>query len=86
MSLLEGKKGKATFSMRLIKYREDFYFVDWFYGSALYGSRGAACCEAHTNFVDESAYLTADNVRNEGKVLTFVHRSQEVLKMLSLYT
>jgi hypothetical protein len=32
------------------------------------------------NFADESACLTADNVRNE--VVT-IHKSQEVLKMLS---
>jgi hypothetical protein len=50
-------------------YREDFYFVDRFYGSAFHGSRCAASCEAHMNFADESAYLTADNVRNEGKFL-----------------
>jgi hypothetical protein len=63
-------------------HREDFYFVDWFHGSALHGDRDAACREEHTNFADESASLTADNVRNE--VVT-IHRSQEVLKMLSLY-
>jgi hypothetical protein len=40
----------------------------------------AACCEAHTNFADESACLKADNVRNE--VVT-IHRSQVVLKILS---
>jgi hypothetical protein len=40
-------------------------------------------CEAHTNFADESACLTADNVRNE---VATIHRSQEVLKVLSLYT
>jgi hypothetical protein len=34
-------------------------------------------------FADESACLTANNVQNE--VVTS-HRSQEVLKMLSLYT
>jgi hypothetical protein len=66
-----------------VLYREDFYFVDWFHGSALHGDRGAACREAHTNFSDESACLTADNVRNE--VIT-IHRSQKVLKILSLYT
>jgi hypothetical protein len=36
--------------------------------------------QAHTNFVDESACLTADNVRNE---ITTTDKSQEVLKMLS---
>jgi hypothetical protein len=66
-------------------YREDFYFVVRFHGSALHGDQCAACCETHTNFAEESACLTADNVRNEGNFFTFVHRSKEVLKMLSLY-
>jgi hypothetical protein len=38
--------------------------------------------KAHTNFAVESACLTADNVWNEAVT---IHRSQEVLKMLSLY-
>jgi hypothetical protein len=46
-------------------YRENFYFVDRFHGSALHGDRCSACCEAHTNFADESTCLTADNVWNE---------------------
>jgi hypothetical protein len=50
-------------------YREDFYFVDPFHGRALNGDRCAACCDAHTNFADESACLTADDVRNECKFL-----------------
>jgi hypothetical protein len=62
---------------------EDFYFVDLFHGSALHGDRLTAGCEAHTNFADESICLLADNVHNE--VVT-IHRSQEVLKMLFLYT
>jgi hypothetical protein len=45
--------------------------------------RCAAGCEAHTNFADESASLMADNVRNE---VVPIHRSQEILKMISLYT
>jgi hypothetical protein len=64
-------------------YREYFYFVDRFHGSALHGCRCADCCEAHTNFADESACLTADNIWNE--VVT-IQRSQEVLKMLSICT
>jgi hypothetical protein len=40
-------------------------------------------CEGKTNSADESACLTAKNVHNE--VVT-IHRSQEVLEMLSLYT
>jgi hypothetical protein len=50
-------------------YREDFYYVDRFHGSALHGGRCTACCKAQTNFADESACLTADNVQNEGKFL-----------------
>jgi hypothetical protein len=62
---------------------EGFYFVDWFHGSALHGDRCAVCHEAHTNFADESAFLTDNNVRNE--VVT-IHTSQEALKILSLNT
>jgi hypothetical protein len=47
------------------KYRKDFYFVDWFHGSALHGNRGAACREAHTDLANESGCLTVDNVWNE---------------------
>jgi hypothetical protein len=61
-------------------YREDFQCLDRVHGSALHGGRCAACCETHTNFADESACLTADNVPYE--VVT-IHSSQEVLKMLS---
>jgi hypothetical protein len=68
--------------MSLYIYREDFYFLDRFDGSALHGNRGVACREAQTNFADESACLTADTVRNE---VVAIHRSQEVSKMLSLY-
>jgi hypothetical protein len=39
-------------------------------------------CEAHTNFADESVHLLVSNIQNE--VIT-IHRSQEALKMLSLY-
>jgi hypothetical protein len=63
-------------------YREDFYFVDRFYYSALHGDRGAACSEKHTNFADESACLTADNIRNE---VVAIHRSQEVLKHADIF-
>jgi hypothetical protein len=58
------------FSFRGMKYRKDIWCVDRVHGSALHGGRWAACCEAHTNFADESACLTADNVWNEGKYLT----------------
>jgi hypothetical protein len=44
---------------------------------------GLAGYEAHTKFADESARLTADYFRTE--VVT-IHRTQEGLKMLSLYT
>jgi hypothetical protein len=64
-------------------YREDFILVDQFHASALHVDRDVACREANTNFADESACLTADNVRN---IVVTIHGSQEVLKMLSLYT
>jgi hypothetical protein len=62
---------------------EDFYFVDWFYGSALHSNQGTSCGKAHMNFAEESACLTTDNVWNKNVT---IHISQEVLKMLSLYT
>jgi hypothetical protein len=59
-----------------------FYFVDRFHGYALHGDRCTAGRAARTNFADETAYLTADNFRNE---IVTIHRSQKVFKMLSLY-
>jgi hypothetical protein len=50
-------------------YRENFNTVDRVYGSTLHGGRCAACCKAYRNFADESACLTADNIRNEEKFL-----------------
>jgi hypothetical protein len=53
-------------ALKLIElYREYFYCVDQVHGSALHGRQCPACCEAPMNFFDESAYLLADNVRNE---------------------
>jgi hypothetical protein len=49
----------------------------------LHGYRCTSGCEAHKNFADESICRLADNVRSE--VIT-IHRSQKVLKMLSLST
>jgi hypothetical protein len=69
--------------LKLSQYREGFYFVDQFHGFALHGDQWAFCCEAHTNFADESACLTADNIQNE---IVTIHRSEEVLKMLCHYT
>jgi hypothetical protein len=74
------KKIRAVFDM---SDRTIPLLVDRFHGSAHHDDRCTAGCEAHTNSADESACLTADNVRNE--VVT-IHRSHEVLKMLSLYT
>jgi hypothetical protein len=48
------------YKIYLTIYREDFYFVDRFHGSMLHGDRGAACCEAHTTFADESACPQVD--------------------------
>jgi hypothetical protein len=52
-------------------------------GSALHGDKCTAGCEAHRNFANESICLLADAVQNE---VAAIHRSQEVLKILSLYT
>jgi hypothetical protein len=48
-----------------LKYREDFYFVEQFHGSALHSDPGPACCKVHTNCADESAYLMANKIQNE---------------------
>jgi hypothetical protein len=48
--------------------------------STFHGGPCSAFYEAHTNFADESTCLMADNFRNE---IVTIHRSQEVLKMLS---
>jgi hypothetical protein len=57
------------------------FLLTWrVHGSALHGDRCTAGCEAHANFAYESACLMADNIQN--KVVT-IHRSQEMLKMLS---
>jgi hypothetical protein len=43
-------------------------------------NRCTAGGKAHANFVNESACLMVDNIQNE---LVTIHRSQDVLKMLS---
>jgi predicted NAD/FAD-binding protein len=64
-------------------YREHFYFVGRFHGSAFHGDRFTAGSEAHTNLTDKSASLTADNSHNK---VVIIHSSQEVLKIVPLYT
>jgi hypothetical protein len=49
---------------------ENVYFVDRFHDSALHGDRCTAGYEERTNFADESARLTDNNVLNEGNFLT----------------
>jgi hypothetical protein len=57
-------------------------YLSWpVHGSALHGDLCAAGCEAHMNFAYKSTCLLADNIRN---AVDTIHRSQEVLKMLSL--
>jgi hypothetical protein len=66
--------------LALVIYREVLTFVDRF--TALrFTATGAPT--AYTNFDDESICLFADNVRNE---LVTVHRTQEMLKILPIYT
>jgi hypothetical protein len=62
-------------------YREDFYFVVRFHSPALHSNLCTAGCEVHTNCASESACIMVTNAWIE--VVT-IHRSQEVLKMLSL--
>jgi hypothetical protein len=37
------------------------------YGSTLHGGQCTACCKVHANFANESVWLMADNVLNEGQ-------------------
>jgi hypothetical protein len=64
-------------------YREYFYCVDRVHDSALHREWCTACCEAHTNFSDESACLVADNIWNK---LVTVHTTQEVVENALLFT
>jgi hypothetical protein len=41
-------------------YKEHYYFVDQFHSFALHSDQCPAGCEAHTNFADELACLTAN--------------------------
>jgi hypothetical protein len=50
-----------TYGRLRYSYREDFYFVDRFHGSALHGERGATCREAHMKFAYGSACLMAES-------------------------
>jgi hypothetical protein len=63
-------------------YSDYFYSVNRFHDSAPHGDRCTAGCEAHTTSADESACLTADNIRNE---VAAIHRLQEMPQMLSIY-
>jgi hypothetical protein len=46
-------------------------YICWpVYGTVLHGDRCTAHCKVHRNFADESVCLMADNVWNEGKILT----------------
>jgi hypothetical protein len=47
-------------------HRIDFSSVDQFHGSVHHGNHCVANRMAHRNFVDESAWLMANNIWNEG--------------------
>jgi hypothetical protein len=80
-------------SFSLIKQRDNFTYIPlsflqggsylcWpVHGSALHSDQCTAGCGVHTNSADELICLLDDNIWNE--VFT-IHRSQEVLKMLSV--
>jgi hypothetical protein len=65
--------------------REDFYFVGRFHGSAVHGGRCVACFEAYADFTDESACLTANNVRKEGKFLPYSQNTGDVENAVPLH-
>jgi hypothetical protein len=77
------KKNRYTIQILEKKVRSISYtgriFTSFTGSTALFhGDLSTAGFEEHTDFSDESACLTADNIRNE--VVT-IHRSQEVLKI-----
>jgi hypothetical protein len=63
------------------------FYVCWsVHGPALHEDRCSTCCEAHTNFANESECLMTDNVQNEGKFLSLFTDHRRCWKLLSLYT
>jgi hypothetical protein len=84
--LVRQERGRKAMTISILpahsNCRWDFDFVDLFHDSTLHRDRYATRREEDTNFVDESACLTAENFQN--KVVT-IHRSQEVLKVLHVH-
>jgi hypothetical protein len=52
-----------------LKMEGGFPLCSLFHGSPLYGDKCTAGREVHTNFAEESACQTADNVRNEDSTI-----------------
>jgi hypothetical protein len=63
-----------TSEREFLFYREDFYFVEGSYCSAVHGDWCTVGCKTRMNFANESACLMADNIRSEvhgGLLLVF---------------
>jgi hypothetical protein len=59
-------------------------YLSWaVHSAALHGDQCTTSCKVDMNFADESIYLLANKIQNE---IVTIHGSQDVLKMLSLYT
>jgi hypothetical protein len=56
---------------QFVTYRDDFYFIDRLHCSTFPCYWCASSRYAQTNSSDESACLTTDNLRNEGKEVTW---------------
>jgi hypothetical protein len=68
-------------NLRTVKYREHFYFVDWFHGSAFHGDRNAACREAQMRWSAKLIiYLNSKRYRPSGMLIhrqnSYAYRSR----------
>jgi hypothetical protein len=61
------RRHQYTFQEVAIPNTENFLTLMTIHSSALHINQCTFGCGAHTNFIDESACLMADNVWNEGK-------------------
>jgi hypothetical protein len=58
----------------MMMYKENYYFVEQFHSSVLHSNQCSTGCEAHTNFADELACLTADTFGMKWLQLTDLKR------------
>jgi hypothetical protein len=65
----------------MLRIQRGSYLCWLVHGSALHSNWCTISCKADTDFADESMCLLADNIKTE---VLRIHRSQKVLKMLSV--